>query len=362
MGEARNPILELRGLSKRYGDVLAIRDIDLDVEEGEFISLIGPSGSGKSTILKIVAGTLLPSSGSVYFRGTNVGDIPMRSQSIVMLWQSLALFSHSDVSGNVGYGLWCRGVPSKERQSRVRLLLELVGLAGYDKRRIHELSGGEQQRVALARALAVEPEIVLLDEPLGNLDSSLRGQLLAELRHIHQSTGTTFVMVTHDQMEALSTSARVAVLREGQLEQIGTPEQISRCPASAFVAKFVGGKNVLQGVVESVKGDEVRVAVDEKLLVGKTASWLPSTPTPGMPVSYVIEAHRIAVHGNGANRISGRLDARFVDGGVERLEVFTEGIGLMRCERYASQELPLSLASHDNIELSWRVEDAYILL
>ena len=238
-------ILELIGLSKRFGDIVPAEAITLPIGRGEFFTLLGPSGSGKSTILRIVAGLEAPDAGRVAIKGRDMAGVPPWRRHVGMVFQQYANFPHLDVAGNVAYGLRRSGLARDAVEARVAELLELVGLAGFQPRRVTQLSGGEQQRVAIARALAPRPDLLLLDEPLSALDEKIRREMQGELRAIQQSTGTTFVYVTHDQEEALTMSDRIAVLNRGRVVQCDAPETIFRRPRTRFVAEFFRGSNVL---------------------------------------------------------------------------------------------------------------------
>lgn len=247
------PLLELRGISKRFGDVIAARQLDLTVRRGEFFTFLGPSGSGKSTLLRIIAGLERPDDGRVVIDGKDVTSVPPWDRGLGMVFQQYAVFPHMTVAQNVAYGLRVRNVPPEVRRQRVAELLALVGLKGKEEANVAVLSGGEQQRVALARSLAVHPKLLLLDEPLGALDEKIRRDMQTELKHIQQQTGTTFIYVTHDQEEALTMSDRIAVLHEGHLVQCDLPEVLFRRPRTRFVASFFRGSNVLEAMVEEVK-------------------------------------------------------------------------------------------------------------
>lgn len=244
----------LTGITKRYGDAVAVRGVDLIVADGEFVTLLGPSGCGKTTTLHMVAGLIPPTTGLITIGGRVVADaargrfVPPNKRNLGMVFQSYALWPHMTLAANVGYPLKLRGVPPQERAHRVRDVLSLVALDGLAERYPHELSGGQQQRGALARALVGEPDILLLDEPLSNLDAKLREELRAEIRRVQQSVGTTVLFVTHDQDEAMALSDRVAVMRAGAIEQVGTPRIIYEQPATRFVASFVGAVNLLDAV------------------------------------------------------------------------------------------------------------------
>ncbi len=241
----------MRGVTKRYGAVLALDDLSLGVRTGEFLSLLGPSGCGKSTTLRLIGGFLSPDRGEITLRGRPIADVPAHARETATVFQSYALFPHLSIGDNIGYGLQQQGVPRSEIRRRVTEALALVALPNAENRRPHELSGGQQQRVALARSLAVVPAVLLLDEPLGALDVALRRQMQDELQDIQRRLGITFIYVTHDQDEALSMSDRLAVMRSGRVEQIGTPQTLYERPATEFVARFMGASNVLSGLVLS---------------------------------------------------------------------------------------------------------------
>jgi thiamine transport system ATP-binding protein len=236
-------MLQLRGLSKQYGRTTALSDIDLEVSAGETVAVLGPSGSGKSTLLRVIAGLEIPDTGSVLWSGTDITALPAHARQFGLMFQDYALFPHRDVAGNVGFGLRMAGWASVEIERRVEEVLELVGLSGMEHRRIHQLSGGEAQRVALARTLAPGPSLVMLDEPLGSLDRSLRERLIVELGEIFDRVESTVLYVTHDQEEAFTIADRVAVMRDGSLIQAATPEDLWAEPAGMFVSDFLGFTN-----------------------------------------------------------------------------------------------------------------------
>ena len=248
-------MLRLEGLTKRFGDTTAVDGLSLDVRPGEFLTLLGPSGCGKTTTLRLVAGFEQPTAGRIELNGRDITRLPAERRGIGMVFQNYALFPHLNVFENVAFGLQTRGLPRAEIRRRVREALELVELGGFEERRVQELSGGQQQRVALARALAPEPPVLLLDEPLSNLDAALREKTRAELRALLQRLGITAVFVTHDQEEAFALSDRIAILEAGRLRQVGTPESLYHEPASPFVAAFLGRANFLPGEVVAVEGD-----------------------------------------------------------------------------------------------------------
>ncbi len=245
----RDVAVRLEGVVKRFGDVVAVDGVDLDVREGEFFSMLGPSGSGKTTCLRMIAGFERPTAGRVLLGGVDVGEMPPYERDVNTVFQDYALFPHMTVAENVGYGLMVRKAPKSERAARAEEALEMVRLTGFGARKPAQLSGGQRQRVALARALVMRPRVLLLDEPLGALDLKLRQQMQIELKEIQQDVGLTFIYVTHDQDEALTMSDRLAVFNHGRVEQIGTPAEVYERPATGFVAGFVGVSNVLEGDV-----------------------------------------------------------------------------------------------------------------
>ena len=244
--------LRFAGVRKDYGSVRALRGLDLEVAPEELLVLVGPSGSGKSSALRVAAGLEDVTEGTIHIGGRNVTKVPPADRNISMVFQSYALFPHLPVAENIGFGLRARKVPRPETRARVESAAKVVGCGDLLERRPHELSGGERQRVALARALVREPDVFLLDEPLSNLDAQLRVNMRAELKELHQRVGGTMVYVTHDQVEALTLGDRVAVLRDGELQQLGTPDEIYRRPANRFVARFIGSPamNVFPGRLE----------------------------------------------------------------------------------------------------------------
>ena len=263
--------LELEKLHKEFGDFTAIEEIDVSVQAGEFLSLLGPSGCGKTTALRIVAGFERPTSGRVVVEGKDLTHVPPNHRDMGMVFQAYSLFPNMNAADNVEFGLRVRGQNGAERRKRVEELLELVGLTAAAKRYPHQLSGGMQQRVALARALAIEPRVLLLDEPLSALDAKVRVQLREEIRRLQTQLGITTLYVTHDQEEALSISDRVAVLSQGQIEQIGAPAEIYNAPGTPFVAEFIGTMNRLEATVS----DEGRVQVNGTVLPVTEARGLP---------------------------------------------------------------------------------------
>jgi spermidine/putrescine ABC transporter ATP-binding subunit len=242
--------IELRGVVKRYGDNVALRGLDLEIRDGEFFCLLGPSGCGKTTTLNLIGGFVPVTEGEIWIQGRRIHQLPPHKRPVNTVFQSYALFPHMNVRENVRFGLKMDRVSQAESTPRVQEALSLVGLADFGDRTPAQLSGGQQQRVAVARALVKRPAVLLLDEPLGALDLKLRQRLQIELTQIHRDVGTTFVYVTHDQEEAMSMADRIAVMNDGRIEQLGTPEEIYKRPTSRFVADFIGDSNFFEGTIE----------------------------------------------------------------------------------------------------------------
>src|SRR5215207_7160873 len=247
--------LELDSVSKRFGDHVAVEDLRLSVAKGEFISLLGPSGCGKTTTLQMIAGFVDLTSGAIRLNGRDLVSVKPAKRGLGIVFQSYALFPDMTAAENVAFGLEMRGVPRAERETRVRDVLAMVGLRGYEARHPRRMSGGQQQRVALARALVIRPDVLLLDEPLSNLDTRLRLEMREEIRRIHAQTRITTIYVTHDQKEALSMANRIAVMRDGAIEQTGDPRSLYRKPMSQFVADFMGDTNWLCAKVAQNSSD-----------------------------------------------------------------------------------------------------------
>jgi iron(III) transport system ATP-binding protein len=261
----KNMYLSLQNLSKVFptrgnvGEVTAVNNISLEIERGELVTLLGPSGCGKTTTLRMIAGFDFPTSGRILLDGAEINPLPPNKRGMSMVFQSYAIFPHLNVFENIAYGLNVRRLPQSQIKKQVNRVLELVHLGGYEERAPNQLSGGQQQRVALARALVMEPKVLLMDEPLSNLDAKLRVQMRTEIRRIQKTLGITSVYVTHDQIEAMTLSDRVVVMNQGVIEQIGTPVEVYRYPGSPFVADFIGRANFTSGVVQSARNGILEV-------------------------------------------------------------------------------------------------------
>ena len=262
--------LELKEIKKSFTEGEAVLDnISLEISKGEFITLLGSSGCGKTTTLRIIAGLEQPDAGSVWLDGREVTGLEPNQRDVNTVFQNYALFPHMNVAENIGYGLKLKKVPKSEIRKQVAQMLELVQLEGYERRKPSELSGGQKQRVAIARALVNNPKVLLLDEPLGALDLQLRRAMQIELKHLQKKLGITFIYITHDQEEAINMSDRIAVMRDGCIEQIGTPDEIYNHPKTSYVATFVGNANILHGVAESIQGENAIVKIGNDRVIVK---------------------------------------------------------------------------------------------
>jgi ABC-type Fe3+/spermidine/putrescine transport system ATPase subunit len=271
------PSVEIQNVTKRFDDVVAVEAVSLDVGRGEFFALLGPSGCGKTTLLRLIGGLEAPDAGTIRIRGADVTRVPPDKRPVHMVFQHYALFPHLTVAENVAFGLPYKGVARAERAARVGRALELVRLEGLERRRPDQLSGGQRQRVALARALVLEPEVLLLDEPLAALDPNLRKEVQVELKHLQRRLGITFVFVTHDREEALALSDRIAVLNRGRVEQVGTPAEVFETPATEFAARFLGAANFFRQ-----PGGTGRFLVRPEKLALRAIP--PQPPETGLPV------------------------------------------------------------------------------
>ena len=302
------PIVRFVGIGKTYDGVMRIVDaLDLDIERGEFLTLLGPSGSGKTTTLMLLAGFETPTAGEILLEGKPLSRVPPYQRNIGMVFQNYALFPHMTIAENIGFPLSVRGVPAADIARRVERALGMVQLAGFGARRPAQLSGGQQQRVAVARALVFEPKLILMDEPLGALDKQLREQMQLEIRQLHQRLGVTMVYVTHDQAEALTMSDRIAVFHRGKIQQLDTPEQMYEYPKNAFVARFIGENNRLEGRLEAVADGRctIRIAVGDTPIEGTLVEPVPS----GGAVTVSLRPERVQIRPAG-NTIDGHPGCR----------------------------------------------------
>jgi spermidine/putrescine transport system ATP-binding protein len=354
--------ISIDGVSKRFGDVVAVQDVSLDIAEGEFITLLGPSGCGKTTTMRMIAGFEEPDAGRILLRGDDVVGVPPNKREVNMCFQHYALFPHMSVGSNIAYGLKLKKVPKAERQQRVEEMLALVGLAGYTERKPAQLSGGQQQRVALARALVNRPAALLLDEPLGALDVKLRKQMQLELKRIQHELGTTFVYVTHDQEEALSMSDRIAVMKDGVIEQLGTPRDVYEHPATPFVADFVGVLNALAFRVDETSGADaiMRLGDRDRVIVPAGGS-----VEQGAQLLVAVRPERVRVHvadvaANGGSRVAGRVDDVVYLGTLTQFHIATAAGATIVAHRLSDEDTA-SIDRGQAVTLTWDREDASIL-
>jgi spermidine/putrescine transport system ATP-binding protein len=350
-------LVELVGLRKVYGETVAVERFDLEVAVGEFVVLLGPSGSGKTTVLSLLGGFTAPTEGGVRIEGEDVTALPPARRPTATVFQDYALFPHMSVAGNVGFGLRMRRVPRAEARRRVEASLALVGLGGFGARAIHELSGGQRQRVALARAIAVEPKVLLLDEPLGALDMALRRQMQEELVHIQKRLGTTFVHVTHDQQEAMAIADRIVVVHDGRIEDAGAPERVYLRPATLFTAGFMGESNLIAGRVSTTSAGRARV----ETALG--ALEVPGTGRAGDSVCLCLRPRQLRIRADGG-------EDNLALGPARVAEVLFQGTHLRvhaRAENVEGTALLLHLpveervATGDAIEVHARAGDAVLL-
>jgi len=302
------PVVELSEVTKRFRDVTAVEDVDLAIREDELLTLLGPSGCGKTTTLRMIAGFEKPSEGVVRITGNSVTDTPPYNRDTGMVFQQYALFPHMSVADNIAFGLEMEGVPDEEVEQRVRDALSMVRLEGRGDRYPKELSGGQQQRVALARALVIEPSVLLLDEPLSNLDKKLREEMRLEILRLHRELDVSMVYVTHNQEEALTMSDRMAVMNEGQIHQVGSPEEVYRNPADEFVADFIGNANLLRGTVSDVDEDRYTVELDvgDQVRLDRSTGSAVDLST-GRDVTLLFRPERFDIHGEQTPGVTNEL-------------------------------------------------------
>jgi spermidine/putrescine transport system ATP-binding protein len=362
-GAKADDVIVLDGVRKQFGSFVAVHEADLSIARGEFFAMLGPSGCGKTTTLKMIAGFEQPTRGRVVLEGDDVSRVPPHRRNVNTVFQQYALFPHMTVAENVAFGPRSRKVARADCAARVAEMLGVVRLAEFADRKPAQLSGGQQQRVALARALVNYPSALLLDEPLAALDLKLREAMQLELKRIQREVGITFVYVTHDQGEALTMSDRIAVMSEGVIEQIGTPEEIYHHPSSLFVAGFIGSANLLPGTITGSDGDEA--VVD---LVGGTTirATTPTPPTVGSQVSLMLRPERLQVAtGEGIDardgrRLAGKVSQVIFQGPAVRLAVVlgdgTEVVTLIDPD----EELPF-LRPGDAVGISWRPDAGFLL-
>lgn len=374
---AEHPAVELRNVTKRFGEVVAVDHVSLQIAEGDFFALLGPSGCGKTTTLRMIAGFEMPSEGELYIRGQYVGDTPPFRRNTNMVFQNYALFPHMSIARNIAFGLEMKRVPKAEIQRRVRDALEMVRLPGLGHRRPTQLSGGQQQCVALARALVNRPSVLLLDEPLGALDLKLRKEMQLELKRLQQQVGITFVYVTHDQGEALTMSNRIAVMNKGLVLQIGGPTEIYERPNCRFVADFIGESNFLDGQVLERDSQYVTVLVGGRLRVRVAAGpssvlaergLLAELPA-GRPVTLAIRPEKIRLRREAQadlpNHFACRLEELAYAGTETLFRLRLEDGSLLSARQQnllAATDPAAFYTGQEVIHVSWPAESTLLLL
>jgi spermidine/putrescine ABC transporter ATP-binding subunit len=323
---AREVAVRLDGVTKRFGAITAVSDVTIDVYSGEFLTLLGPSGCGKTTLLNLVAGFLDPDVGDIVIGGERVTDVPTFQRDIGMVFQNYALFPHMTVFENVAFGLRMRKVPDLDVRHGVNEALDIVRLADYGERKPRELSGGQQQRVALARAIVINPQVLLLDEPLSALDKNLRTRMQVELKEIQRRIGITTIFVTHDQSEALSLSDRVAVISNGVIQQISGPDETYRNPHNSFVASFIGDINRIEGTVAGDDGDDVSIDIGSgRRILAPAGGSAPSNPGDSVWLFIRPEALRL-VDDDPPESIMGTVQTHVYQGA--HIEVYVEVVDI----------------------------------
>jgi len=309
-------LIELKGISKTFGDTEALKNIDLYIRKREFVTLLGPSGCGKTTMLRIIGGFEYADEGQVLFEGKDIANVPPYKRRINTVFQKYALFTHLNVYDNIAFGLNLKKVDKAEIEKKVKRMLRLVKMEGYEKRSVDSLSGGQQQRIAIARALVNEPEVLLLDEPLGALDLKLRREMQLELKTMQQQLGITFIYVTHDQEEALTMSDTVVVMNHGCIQQIGDPKRIYDEPKNAFVADFIGESNIIPGVMPEDETVE---------MLGKAFPCVDGGFEPNEPVDIVVRPEDVMVVGEDVGQLTGEVESVLFKGVHYEMMIRTEG-------------------------------------
>ena len=347
--------LSCAGVTKRFGSFTAVRDVSLDIPPGSFFSILGPSGCGKTTLMRMIAGFDTPSEGDIRIKGESVLGLAPNKRNVKMVFQHLALFPMMNVGENIAYGLRCRGEAKSGIGEKVARVLDRVGLPGVEDKRIDQLSGGQKQRIAIARCMVLEPDVLLLDEPLGALDLKLRERMKIELKQLQEQFETTFLYITHDQSEALVMSDQVAVMNAGRFEQIGSPKALYDDPVSGFVAGFVGDANALGGRVAELRGDEARVDLDGG---GSVLGRIADDSRKGDTVEVFLRPEALSVgSGEGGESLPGRVDGLLFNGANSRVLVRLDTGPLVEV---ADQGQLAGVGEGDAISVSWSPERARI--
>ena len=357
--------VHIEHLSKRFGELYAVKDVNLHIQKGDFYTFLGPSGCGKTTLLRMVAGFTTPDEGDIYFDEQRINDVPPWERNVGMVFQSYALWPHMSVFDNIAFGLRERKVPKAAIQDKVYAALKMVNLEGLEKRRPSQLSGGQQQRVALARTLVIEPRLLLLDEPLSNLDAKLRIQMRNELLRLQRELGITTIYVTHDQEEALAISTRIAVMSQGIVVQQGTPKEIYETPGTQTVADFVGTSNFLAGKVVKIDGDYVELeSQDTGLFFISWGDSFEKPPPPGIPLIVNVRPESIQIAQQlgccTPNQIQGKVITSIYLGSLIQYEVETTSGNRIKVNTQNPRRTPL-LQKGESVFLTFSPYDAVLL-
>jgi ABC-type Fe3+/spermidine/putrescine transport system ATPase subunit len=355
--DKKQPIVQFKGILKRFGSVVAVEKMDFDIEEGSLVTLLGPSGCGKTTLLRMVAGLEEPTEGDIFIKGVRINDTPIHKRNLGMIFQNYALFPHKTIFDNVAFGLKYRDVSKEEIKKKVTRALEMVRLPGVENRMPSQLSGGQQQRIAMARAIVIEPDVLLMDEPLSALDENLREEMRREVDNLQQMLGVTTIFVTHDQREALSMSDKILVMKDGRKQQEGDPEAVYNEPVNHFVADFLGHSNFIPGEVVEVDDHRVNVKIETgDILFAENKGGF----SKGDPVEMIVRAQRFDAFPKdkfkpveGMNHFQGRIKDRsymggevsyFIELGADR-EIHV--ISMMRTRIYETgEEVSVQVAPH----------------
>ena len=355
---AKTNAIEVKNLVKTYGNVYALKNVDLNIADGEYFVLLGPSGGGKTTLLRSIGGFIRPDSGSVNIKGQNVDDLPPDRRPTSMVFQGFALFPHMNVSQNIGYGLKLKSIDKNIIENKVNKMMDLVGLKGLSNRMPHELSGGQQQRVQLARALILENDVLLLDEPLSALDAQLRKDMCIELKRLQKTVGISFVHVTHNQEEAMSVADRIAIIADGEMVEQGTPKEIYSNPKNKFTAEFIGEKNIFKGRIKDFNKTKVVVDIDNDIIeiannnykVKKNQKVSLSIKSESIQIKKISKTNSKVSN----NQIVGKIsEITFLGQFVRYLVLLNNNQEI----QVRSNEEIVNLKVHDTVSLSWKLED-----
>jgi ABC-type Fe3+/spermidine/putrescine transport system ATPase subunit len=355
---AKTNAIEVKNLVKTYGNVYALKNVDLNIADGEYFVLLGPSGGGKTTLLRSIGGFIRPDSGSVNIKGQNVDDLPPDRRPTSMVFQGFALFPHMNVSQNIAYGLKLKSIDKNIIENKVNKMTDLVGLKGLSNRMPHELSGGQQQRVQLARALILENDVLLLDEPLSALDAQLRKDMCIELKRLQKTVGISFVHVTHNQEEAMSVADRIAIIADGEMVEQGTPKEIYSNPKNKFTAEFIGEKNIFEGKIKDFNKTKVVVDIDnDNIEIANNNYKVKKNQKVSLSIkSESIQIKKISKTNSKVsnNQIVGKISEITFLGQFVRYLVLLNNNQEIQVRSY---EEIVNLKVHDTVSLSWKLED-----